>query len=970
MNKPAILSGVLSLFAASSVYSAQLFYNGFESYASNANISGQPVGTWTWGTQGVLAGDQAIVSTTSPFAGTKCLLIADNGANAPRAKVDLVASGYLSSALARGTVSFYIREDSADGSAADQFRVTMSHVLLSRDSSNKLTLSNDQGGTFKVVNFTGTSHTYTPGSWNRFDVAFDNALRQADLYVNGGYAGTITGTTQDYSISSITLGSFASTSTLDKIFFDDVSLSGPYFNNFESYAAGSNVQLLPSNTGTGTWTTTGVLATDLAIVSSDFSFGGGTNSLLLSDSGSNVPSARIDFVATGLTPSPAQQGEISFAALEDPNDSGAPDGYFISIGSTGTTGFTITNDVNKKVFVFTLNGTSTYFNSLPYVTENYTYTPGEWNTFRVRFDNTAKTADLYINGGYAGSQMVPFGTNPASIDLSAKAIRLTASSAGSAKMGDKIYYDNFSADFAPPMAPAPWRSILYPETWTPGFADTEGRTIQDFSYAGYHSGTAQIPTISSPIYDAFTVYGADPTGLNDSSAAIQNAINAAASAGGGVVYLPSGTYRVAPSGSNAYALRISSSNIVLRGAGAGQTFLYNSSTTMKGKAVISVTGTGGMDWYVGGTPVNLSSDLAIGDQSVQLGDTGTFAIGDLVVIRNDLTFPFIKSIGNEGLSGWTGTGAFYPNRMLAFARRVVSKTPTTLILDVPLRYGVKVSDKGRVFKVSKPVVQEVGLENFSIGMKEVASTLAVDDWENEGTGGYNADQSFAVLMEGTENCWVRQVKSYKPSGNATFHTISNAIKVNKSRFVTLDSCDFRLAQYKGANGNGYLYTIMAQETLIQDCYAEAGRHNISIGHMYSCGNVFLRMYLKDSTADSDFHQHLSMSNLFDSTTCDGEMIETRLRTEVSNPAPGWTSTESVFWNTKGLRYADHDTQNSLSSRGLRIIQSYQIGHGYVIGTQGPAYAVTTTNFAEGIGKGEKLVPASLYLDQRFKRLGY
>lgn len=966
----AFLVSAFSLFVASSSYSAQFFYNGFEPYAANANIGGLPVGISTWTVNGVIAGDQAIVSTTSPLTGTKCLLIADNGSNTPRATVNLVNAGYLTSALAKGVVSFYLREDSADGTAGDQFRVTMSHLLLSRDATNRLILSNDQGGTYKVMNFTGSSYSYTPGSWNRFDVAFDNALRQADLYVNGGFAGTITGTTQDYSISAITLGSFASTSTLDKIFFDDISLSGPYFNDFESYAAGANVQLLPSNTGTGTWTTSGVLAGDLAVISSDFSFGGGTNSLLLSDNGSNVPSARLDFVAAGLTPSSALQGEISFAALEDPNDSGVPDGYFVSLGSTGTTGFTITNDVTKQIFLFTLSGTSSYFISLPYATENYTYTPGGWNTFRMLFDNTKKTIDLFINGGYAGSQMVPIGTDPATIDLSVKSIRLTASSAGSTKIGDKVYYDCLSVDFSSPMAPTPWRSALYPENWTPGFADADGRTIQDFSYAGYHAGAAQIPNISGPIYDAFTVFGADPTGLNDSSSAIQSAINAAAAAGGGVVYLPSGTYRVAPSGTNSAALRISTNNIVLRGAGASQTCIYNSSTTMKGKAVISVTGSAGMDWYVGGAPVNLTSDLAIGDTAAQIGDTGTFAIGDLVVVRNDLTFPFIESIGNTGLSGWTGTGANFPNRMLAFARRVVSKTPTTLTLDVPLRYGVKVSDAGRVFKVSKPAVQEVGLENFSIGMKEVSGTLADGDWAVPGTGGYNADQSFAISLVGAENCWVRQVKSFKPSGNATFHTISNAVLVDKSRFVTLDSCDFRWAQYKGANGNGYLYTITAQETLVQDCYAEAGRHNVSFGHMYSCGNVLLRMYLKDSFADSDFHQHLSMSNLLDNTTCDGEMIETRLRTEVSNPAPGWTSTESVFWNTKGLRYADHDTQNSLSTRGLRIIQSYQRGHGYVIGTQGPAYAVSTTNFAEGIGKGAQLLPVSLYLDQRLKRLGY
>jgi hypothetical protein len=38
-------------------------------------------------------------------------------------------------------------------------------------------------------------------------------------------------------------------------------------------------------------------------------------------------------------------------------------------------------------------------------------------------------------------------------------------------------------------------------------------------------------------------YGADPTGAKDSTGAIQNAVSAAISAGGGVVYLPAGTYR-------------------------------------------------------------------------------------------------------------------------------------------------------------------------------------------------------------------------------------------------------------------------------------------------------------------------------------------------------------------------------------------------------------------------------------------
>lgn len=59
-------------------------------------------------------------------------------------------------------------------------------------------------------------------------------------------------------------------------------------------------------------------------------------------------------------------------------------------------------------------------------------------------------------------------------------------------------------------------------------------------------------------------YGADPTGATDSTAAIQEAIDACAAAGGGEVYLPAGTYLV--SASIALASKVS-----LRGGGADAT---------------------------------------------------------------------------------------------------------------------------------------------------------------------------------------------------------------------------------------------------------------------------------------------------------------------------------------------------------------------------------------------------------------
>jgi len=105
---------------------------------------------------------------------------------------------------------------------------------------------------------------------------------------------------------------------------------------------------------------------------------------------------------------------------------------------------------------------------------------------------------------------------------------------------------------------AGWRSSLYPEDWSPGHKDYEGRFLNDFSYAGYHCGEADIP-VDPPgeVVDATDApYYADNTGVIDATSAIQMAIDAMGAAGGGVVYLPAGTYRIRPPGGSDCALRM------------------------------------------------------------------------------------------------------------------------------------------------------------------------------------------------------------------------------------------------------------------------------------------------------------------------------------------------------------------------------------------------------------------------------
>jgi Pectate lyase superfamily protein len=75
-------------------------------------------------------------------------------------------------------------------------------------------------------------------------------------------------------------------------------------------------------------------------------------------------------------------------------------------------------------------------------------------------------------------------------------------------------------------------------------------------------------------YNVVTAYGASNNGANSSATttAIQNAINACAAGGGGVVYFPVGTYLITPPSATVPALTVPS-NVVLAGAGMGATIL-------------------------------------------------------------------------------------------------------------------------------------------------------------------------------------------------------------------------------------------------------------------------------------------------------------------------------------------------------------------------------------------------------------
>ena len=218
-----------------------------------------------------------------------------------------------------------------------------------------------------------------------------------------------------------------------------------------------------------------------------------------------------------------------------------------------------------------------------------------------------------------------------------------------------------------------WRSELYPDDWTPEFRGPEGRFLHDFSYAGYRLASeapgAALPALT---IDVVRDHGADASGASDATLALQAALDAAAEAGGAVVSIPAGLYRVDGQ------LAVTGSNTVIRGAGAESSRLwFTGFEDMSYKAHLTFAGSPQL-----GAEVALVSDGQARSRVVEVADVGALAVGDEVAIGWQISPEFVAEHGMDGT--WM---AFNDTWQVFFWRTVsaVDVQAGTLELDVPLR---------------------------------------------------------------------------------------------------------------------------------------------------------------------------------------------------------------------------------------------------------------------------------------------
>lgn len=428
---------------------------------------------------------------------------------------------------------------------------------------------------------------------------------------------------------------------------------------------------------------------------------------------------------------------------------------------------------------------------------------------------------------------------------------------------------------------------------------------------------------------------------------------------------------MAPRPADNCALHVRHSYVVLRGAGASAAFLFNDSPVMRERSVVRVALAAGGSWYgPERAAVELAPDVSLPSHELALASRPEFSDGDWVVVRADATDGWI--------AGHHMTGKWTPERLrgLTFLRRALrvdaggsDGAAATVTLDAPTRYPLLRRDRARVYAVEPPL-SDVGIEHLGIGMRENSTPgMAENDYQVPGTGGYEAHGACAIEMQHVVDGWIRGVASYRPDSNrGDVHLLSNGIHLGQSACVTLADCALAQPQYLGGGGNGYLYSLAGNDCLVVGCEARRGRHNYYFRGPHTSGNVILRCTLRDGLLASDFHMHLSVANLIDSPTLDGELLEAAYR-PYGTTEHGETTSQSVFWNVRGERAYPR------LPVPLAVV-SQQFGWGYVIGTSGACAGVALASgrgtepidFAEGLGEGEMLDPQSLYEDQLRRRL--
>ncbi len=396
--------------------------------------------------------------------------------------------------------------------------------------------------------------------------------------------------------------------------------------------------------------------------------------------------------------------------------------------------------------------------------------------------------------------------------------------------------------------------------------DERGNRIPDFSNCGYAGGNLEIPDVPGRIRIA--------PNEGDDGPRIQAAIDDVSQLPldkdgfrGAVLLLP-GQFEVAGQ------LQIAASGVVLRGSGAGPGGTTLIGTGTDRRTLIRVAGGSNRTTSRETTHAVIDEYVPVGATTLRLESTDGLSAGDSVLVSRPSTAPWITAIGMDafGVTWKAGT------RDICWDRVITRIDDNAVILDAPITTAIDKQFGGAtVSRYEWPSrIAHVGVENMRL-QSEYASDQPLDEdhaW-------------FGVVMENTQDAWVRRVEFRRFAGGAV--TLWESTKR-----VTVEDC---VSVEPVSEIGGYrrqTYFTGGQLTLFLRCWSEQGRHDFAVGHCAAGPNAFVNCVATRALGDSGPIESWASGVLYDNVRIDGGGLNLMNRWS-SPPGAGWSAANCVLW---------------------------------------------------------------------------
>lgn len=488
-------------------------------------------------------------------------------------------------------------------------------------------------------------------------------------------------------------------------------------------------------------------------------------------------------------------------------------------------------------------------------------------------------------------------------------------------------------------------SNLWHKYWRAQYEAHQTPVLVDYSYAGFDFGESDIPVRYWLSEFDVSDFGAKPDDNVSDFESIQRAIVAAQEAGGGIVTFPSGRFLVSESRAIQRSLKITSSNIILKGDPTGGTEFYmkdhmiprDTAKTWTTPAKVVFAGERIETELV----AKLAANIKKGDDKMVFDQVPDLSSGDVLLLKARGTF--LNDLLLEGRKTRQIWEDINENGAIVHEyHEVKSVNGNVVTLRAPVLVDVDIAQPWSLLKYH--MITNCGFEqiNFTANFLEPFEHLK----------NVRHDAGFRALqMIRCRNSWVR---------NCTFRNVSSAVAFSSSLSSTMLQC-----QTVGNSGHESFSFISSTRCMMAYCEDNSLQwHGPNTSHA-SVGTVIFRF--KGKNSGINLNGKSPRVTLFDQCEIGGfigdrigKSSHGALYRNLPNHLDGL-----VIWNyhQTGLPVSDFNFWDLLEDTPQEQYGSLTAVNPVVVGFYGVPTSFDTSSLGYLESLGAPIAPASLYMQQ-------